>query len=270
MIIKKLLKILIVLFAIFSLYIFFIYGSKSSNIEWLNNTKFAHRGLYSQDQSIPENSLKAFSEAIKNNYGIELDISVTKDNQLVVFHDDNLLRMTGVNKRVSECSLEQLKELKLNNTDQEIPTFREALELINGRTPVLIELKVRSDSDIDMLCELVKAELENYNGDFSIQSFNALILNKIKTCMPNAIRGQISTKFNSGKKSKIVAEYLLLNFLSRPHYIAYNWQYQNNISLNILKKLGIKTVAWTINSEESLNASKDNFDAIVFEHCDPE
>ena len=254
-------------------YIFLIYGDKkdTDETEWLTSTKFAHRGLYSDDGMIPENSLEAFDKAIENNYGIELDVSFTKDKKTVVFHDDNLLRMTGLNKKISDCTLEEIESLYLNGTDYKIPTFNEVLDLVDCKVPLIIEIK--SNRDRDGLCNSVKNELNDYNGRFCIESFDPLIMSRIKKNMPDVIRGQLSMKFTKDNKApkslKIALEYLLLNFKSRPHFIAYNWIDSNNLSLRILRKLDIITVAWTVNSEKALEVSNERFDTIIFEHCEP-
>lgn len=254
-------------------YIFLIYGDKKDKdeTEWLTSTKFAHRGLYSDDGMIPENSLEAFNKAIENNYGIELDVSFTKDKKTVVFHDDNLLRMTGLNKKISDCTLEEIESLYLNGTDYKIPTFNEVLDLVDDKVPLIIEIK--SNRDRDGLCNSVKNELNDYKGRFCIESFDPLIMSRIKKNMPDVIRGQLSMKFTKDNKApkslKIALEYLLLNFKSRPHFIAYNWIDSNNLSLRILRKLGIITVAWTVNSEKALEVSNERFDTIIFEHCEP-
>ena len=220
---------------------------------------------------IPENSLEAFDKAIENNYGIELDVSFTKDKKTVVFHDDNLLRMTGLNKKISDCTLEEIESLYLNGTDYKIPTFNEVLDLVDGKVPLIIEIK--SNRDRDGLCNSVKNELNDYNGRFCIESFDPLIMSRIKKNMPDVIRGQLSMKFTKDNKApkslKIALEYLLLNFKSRPHFIAYNWIDSNNLSLRILRKLDIITVAWTVNSEKALEVSNERFDTIIFEHCEP-
>lgn len=254
-------------------YIFLIYGERkdSEETEWLTSTKFAHRGLYSKDQMLPENSLGAYQNAIENDYGIELDVAYTKDKKTVVFHDDNLLRMTGLDKNISNCTLEELENLTLNNTEYKIPTFNEVLKLIDGKVPLIIEIK--SNSDREGLCKAVENELKDYNGKFCIESFDPLIMNRIKKNMPDVIRGQLSMKYSSENKMpkplKFVLQNLLLNFKSRPHFIAYNWIDSNNLSLKILRKLGIITVAWTVNSEKALEVSNKNFDTIIFEHCQP-
>lgn len=267
---KTLISIGLNITLVFVIYIFLIYGDKKDieEIEWLKNTKFAHRGLYSNDQLIPENSLAAFDRAIENNYGIELDISYTKDNKLVVFHDDNLLRMTGLNKKISDCTMEELQELRLRNTDYKIPTLNEVLKLVEGQVPLIIEVKTNKHRD--KLCKAIKNELKGYEGKFCIESFDPLIMNKVKKYMPKVIRGQLSMKFTKDNKApkplKIALEYLLLNCKSRPHFVAYNWNNYNNLSLKILRKLGLITIAWTVNSDKALEVSGKSFDTIIFEY----
>jgi glycerophosphoryl diester phosphodiesterase len=100
--------------------------------------KFAHRGLW--DQASPENSLAAFQKAVDAGYGIEFDIHKTSDGHVVVFHDDTLTRMCGVDGKIEQMTLAQLRELRLKGTDQQIPTLEELLCLVDGRVPLLVEL----------------------------------------------------------------------------------------------------------------------------------
>lgn len=99
----------------------------------------AHRGLHNKDVS--ENSLEAFRIAVENNVAIELDVHVTKDNELVVFHDEQLKRMTGKEGIVENLTLKELEEYKLLD-GQKIPTFQEVLDLVHEQVPILVELKV--------------------------------------------------------------------------------------------------------------------------------
>ena len=103
---------------------------------------YAHRGLHTKDQSIPENSLRAFGLAVENGYGMELDVQLSKDGQVVVFHDDTLNRICGVDKRVDEMTYEELKKLSLaGSINDHIPLFSEVLAMVNGDTPLIVELK---------------------------------------------------------------------------------------------------------------------------------
>ena len=92
----------------------------------------AHRGVFN-NKDIPENSLKSFREAVKLNYDVEFDIHLTKDNILVVFHDDNLKRMTGSDKNIQDCTYDEIKDLKLLNTNEHIPTLDEVLKVIDNK-----------------------------------------------------------------------------------------------------------------------------------------
>ena len=100
---------------------------------------YAHRGLW--NEQIPENSLSAFARAVEAGYGIELDLRRTRDGRIVVFHDENLLRMCGVDARVRDLSLDELRQLRLKGSNETIPTFSEVLRLIGGRVPLMIEIK---------------------------------------------------------------------------------------------------------------------------------
>ena len=142
------------------------------DLEFLKNNLIAHRGCH--NELIPENSMPAFSKAIKNNLIIELDIHLLKDNKVVVFHDDNLKRMTGLDKPIKDLTYEEVRKLKLLNTNYKVPLLSDVLELINGKVPVIIELKY--DTKYGLLeSELLKI-LKNYKGLYAIKSFNPLSL----------------------------------------------------------------------------------------------
>ena len=100
----------------------------------------AHRGLW--NEKVSENSLEAFRLAIKNNVAIELDIHLTKDNDLVVIHDEKLERLTGKEGIVEDLTTKELLENYKLLDGQKIPRFEEVLELVNEQVPILVELKV--------------------------------------------------------------------------------------------------------------------------------
>ena len=119
------------------------------------NLLIAHRGIH-DNIDIPENTLQAFKKAIKNNISIELDVQLTKDNVLVVFHDDNLKRMTGINKNIKDITYYELKDIKLLNTNDTIPTFSEALNIINGK--VLLDIEIKDTKKIKIICNKIIKE----------------------------------------------------------------------------------------------------------------
>ena len=137
---------------------------------WMYNRPIAHRGYF--NEKAPENSLAAFQNAIDHGYAIEMDVQLLKDGTIIVFHDKHLKRMTGFDKDLKEVTYEEIKHLKLLDTDEGIPTFRSFLEFIDGRVPIVIEFKNESTSNL--LEEKGYDILRSYRGDYVIQSFNPL------------------------------------------------------------------------------------------------
>ena len=106
---------------------------------------YAHRGLFSKDQAVPENSLPAFEAAAAAGYGIELDVQFTADRQLLVFHDDTLDRMTGTHGWVRDFSYADIAVMPLKGTAYHAPLFAEVLAAVDGRVPLIVEIKRRRE-----------------------------------------------------------------------------------------------------------------------------
>lgn len=148
----------------------------------------AHRGLHGG--GVPENSRAAFERAIREGYAIETDVRCTKDNILVVFHDDTLTRMTGVDKKVIQVTYDEIKKLNLADSQEKIMTLHEFLNFVNGRVPLLIELK-----DVPERREfpaMVVGAMSGYTGEYAFQAFNPLYVLKIKKLAPQILRGQLA------------------------------------------------------------------------------
>ena len=102
---------------------------------------FAHRGLHSRDKSVPENSIAAFRLAARAGYGVELDVHLSRDGQVVVFHDDTLERVCGVSGQVEDYTFQELQQFRLCGTEERIPLLSDVLGVIRGRGPIILELK---------------------------------------------------------------------------------------------------------------------------------
>lgn len=150
---------------------------------------FAHRGLHKKDKTVPENSLAAFERASSYGYGIELDVQLSKDGQVVVFHDDTLNRVCGVDSRVDEKTYDELSKISLCGTTQTIPLFSEVLKTVRGRGPLIVELK--NGKRNEELCEKTYALLEKYSGEYCIESFNPFIVRWFKKNAPEVIRASL-------------------------------------------------------------------------------
>ena len=229
---------------------------------WLVEKYIAHRGLH-DDQSA-ENSLSSFEKAVQNGYVIELDIQQIADGTIVVFHDSSLSRITGNDGYVKYLLKEDLKSCKLSGTKETIPTFEEALNLINGRTPIIIEIK--NSGKPGKLEGKVLDILKTYKGEFAIMSFNPYVLKWFKDNAPEILRGQLSSYFKGetlGFFKKLVLKKMLLNKIAQPNFIAYNAQ---NLPNRFVKKYNnLPLLAWTVRSQEEYMKVVKYCDNIIFE-----
>jgi len=231
---------------------------------WIINTPIAHRGLH--NDTIPENSIAAYKNAIENGYAIELDVRFSKDGEIVVFHDFTLKRMTGSNGRVIEKTYDELKQLKLENTDQTIPLFTDVLKTVNGKTPILIEVKDQPERK-DLVEKTIEI-LKTYKGEFALQSFNPFYVIKFKKLMPEAMRGILATKL--AEKQKPITNFLLrhffFNIFSKPDFISFNIEDLPYSPINTKK---CRLITWTIRNEENLKKARKYAENIIFEHILP-
>ncbi len=242
---------------------------KHPDLELLNGLFIAHRGLHKNNEGIPENSLKAFALAAESGFAIENDIHITLDGEVVVFHDDNLKRMCGIDKVIEDLTLKELKSYTLLNTDEQIPTLKECLEVIDGRVPILIEFKCRSLVNSKELCIAANKILKNYKGKYFVQSFFPFVLKWYKKNRPDILRGQLAEGFKGEALYKRMLGNMLFNFISRPHFISYGHNYKNKFMFKFTKKLGAFPVGWTFTEEKQLSSAKNNFNTYIFENFTP-
>ena len=228
---------------------------------------FAHRGLHRRDKTVPENSLPAFERAAREGYGVELDVQLSKDGQVVVFHDDTLDRVCGVHGRVDAFDYSELKEMRLCGTEETIPLFTEVLAVIRGRGPLLVELK--NGPRNRELCEKTYAILSDYRGDVCIESFNPLIVAWFRLHARDLLRGQLAQplRFYKGETSLATGFLLshgLMNFLARPQFIAYKIGYRPP-TIRLAAALGALRFGWTSHAPRNATGR----DAVIFEFYTP-
>ena len=229
---------------------------------------YAHRGLHKADKSVPENSLEAFRLAGEAGYGAELDVQLSKDGQVVVFHDDTLDRVCSVHGRVDAFPYEELRQMSLCGTDQHIPLFSQVLEVFGGRGPLVVELKTGPRNR--ELCEKTLALLEGYRGDVCIESFDPRIVAWFRRHAPKLLRGQLAapieeyTKDGRGKAQAFLLSRCLLNFLARPQFIAYKIG-PRPLIVRLSELLGALKFGWTSHGQEN-EAGRDG---VIFEFYRP-
>ncbi len=268
--------ILIIIFLLLVLYLLAIMPKLRRNpvSTKLDGWFYAHRGLHNNMTDAPENSLKSFAHAVEHGYGIELDVQLTKDLIPVVLHDYNLKRACGKDIKVADLTYDELKAYKLFKSQERIPVLKEVLELVDGKVPLIIELKIPWGAR--KLCEAVAKLLEQYQGLYCIESFNPFGLVWYRRNKPSVVRGQLSTDFAKEKIAgtrlqHFLLKHLLLNFLTKPDFIAYQHGYRKDLSFAVCRLLyRVKTVAWTIKSQKDYENNRRYFKLFIFESFIPE
>ncbi len=258
---------------IFLLYLFVIMPRIRNAADMdLLRVDYAHRGLH--DTCIPENSLAAFRLARDAGYGIELDIRLSRDKKIMVFHDDTLKRMCGIDRRVEEMTCAELQQLRLGKSNQTIPTLAQVLELVEGKAPLLIEVKGIGKETA--LCIRASRMLDSYAGAFAIESFNPLILSWFKNYRPRFARGILVTKVLPTDKKirqRLICfglRHMLFNIIARPDFIAINGKLRSRPAFFLTTRLfRAPGFIWTVRTPESYRECRKKEYYTIFEKFHP-
>ncbi len=245
-----------VVIVLFIIVIILIFPTRKANF---TTRYFGHRGLYEKDQSIRENSVEAFEQAINQKVGIELDVQLSKDQQVVVFHDDDLKRLFDIDQKVSDVDASQLISLG-------IPLFKEIINLINTRVPLIVEIKPGNDDKL--LTKKVVELLRGYQGELFVESFDPRIVYEVKKLAPTIFRGQLLMPIQKYKtfRTGLFLNSLLYHVLTRPDFIAIEVElYNKNPMVWLYSLLGGKQIVWTVHEQ---NHSISRKYPIIYEFYD--
>lgn len=237
--------------------------------ERLFDPPIAHRGLWTPGGA-PENSLAAFQAACAKGYSIELDVQLTADGQAVVFHDDRLERLTGVEGRLRDHTAAELSAMKLSGTDETIPTLADALAVIGHRAMVQIELKTPF-GEVGELEKKVSEILIDHNGPIAVIGFNPYSHAWFADHNPQVLRGLDSYGWNDENARKLAPELrkslaaLEQVELARPDFLALGLDMLPSPRADVFRAKGMPIVAWTVRSPEQWDAVSDHCDNLIFE-----
>ena len=207
----------------------------------------AHRGVFN-NTDIPENSIKAFKEAVELNIDVEFDVQITKDNILVIFHDDNLKRMTGLNKKVEDSTYEEISKLTLLNTKEKIPTLDEVLNTINNK--VFMDIEIKNNKRYKVLCDLLVEKLKNYKN-YSLKSFNPRIVRYINKKYPDINIGYlIGDKYDFKILKYILPTKFMIKY-SKCDFISISKKLLDKDKFKKLSKI-YPTQIWTIKDKNEI------------------
>lgn len=232
------------------------------NLEWIKTEYFAHRGLH--NKVIPENTFSAFRNAVKHGFDIELDIRLSKDNQIIVFHDENLKRLCGVDLKVAECNYAELKKYSIQNTSNCIPLLNEVLDTLPIKTKYLIELKTVNNPK-QFVSYFIKL-MRNHNVTYAVHSFDPRIINEFRKQDDSIIRGQIASTFkDEGIFAKLFVKNLYSNVITKPDFTNYNFEDLPRKKLDKLHKKGHMIISYVAKNEKNLAFVRNRYDNAVFE-----
>jgi glycerophosphoryl diester phosphodiesterase len=239
----------------------------SRDRKWITDWPVAHRGLH--DGAIPENSVGAFNAAVDAGYGIELDVHLSRDGRIVVFHDDNAKRLTGRDLKITSASFAELSALRLADTEYRISAIEEVLELVAGRVPLLIEVK--TGSRVDRLGPLLGRLLADYSGPVAVQSFDPRVVVWLRKHLPEVPRGQISGALREvpGTRRALLRT-MALNAVSRPDFLAFEIGAMPDRFVAFWRRtLKVPLLLWTVRTEEELAAAHRYGANVIFEDIRP-
>ena len=232
----------LLLLAIF--YVFAVKGRRNhKGMEQLKTWKYAHRGLH--DGEKPENSMAAFED-----------------------------RCTDSTGTVEDMTVAQLQQCHLGGTQEVIPTFRQVLELFDGKAPMIIELKSTGKNYAE-LTDRVMEELKDYSGAYCLESFDPNCLKHLKKNYPDEIRGQLADNYLKNKVNhpfylRFAMTYMLANFMFQPDFIAYRFEYRKTLSNFLIRKLWkMYIVSWTLKNQENYDTAVSEGWIPIFEGFEP-
>ena len=252
--------------------------NNTDRMKWLKGRPIAHRGLYSHSEPfVPENSMAAFARAIAANYAIELDVQVIADEEVVVFHDNTLTRMCGKESDLDKLYVKDISDCYLTmgldkpEVDETIPLLSDVLQLVKGSVPLLIEIK--RQSHIKNANVIILNALQGYPGPYAIQCFDPKVLGWWAQNAPYTLRGQLSSDLKGEKYSPLLKFGLrnfMFNFISKPHFVAYDVKDMPRRRLASMRKKGIPVLGWTVKDKSCYERIKDYCDNIIFEGWEPD
>jgi glycerophosphoryl diester phosphodiesterase len=245
-----------------------------AGLDWLVEHPVAHRGLHGN--GLIENTLGAARAAAEAGFAIEIDIQLTADNEIVVFHDDTLDRLTDATGPLNARTLAELKQLTIRGSNERIPTLQELLDTVHGRTPLVIELK--SDWNGSERLAMRTAEIvQGYEGPVAGMSFDPQVVMALRKHAPGLPRGIVAERYYDdpewaplGTKRKFLFGNLLHIHRTKPHFVAYYVRDLPALAPLIARYiLGMKLLTWTVRTDAERAKARRWANQMIFEGFRP-
>jgi glycerophosphoryl diester phosphodiesterase len=232
-------------------------------MSWLIAAPIAHRGLHDPSKRIYENTLSAMDAAAKSGFAMECDVQLSADGAAMVFHDANLERMCGLDQPVVDLTSSELARLPVLDSDDTVRTLRAMLSLVDGRTPVIVELK-GVEGNNEALAEACLEAAQGYDGHIAFMSFSHEIIDHLRAqgcAYPLGLvaEGDDDEDFDTHRKA----------FDQNIDFVSYDVKALPNAFVKEVKDRGMPVISWTVRDSEAADLTYEYADQITFEGFDP-
>ena len=226
-------------------------------MNWLNKLPIAHRGLHSNANNIYENTKESFLAAVNENYAIECDVVLSKDHEVVVLHDENLKRLCNLDKNVSNLTMNELRSLKIYESNSNIISLDEMLHVVSAHVPIIIEIKGKFTPFIE---ERIQEIIRSYRGHIALKTFNLKSVEWLIKFLPYVYKGLVIDS-NTNNFEAI----LDLNI----DFVSCDIEFIESNLVDRLKKKGLPIITWTVDNEDKKKKANLIADNIIFENIRP-
>ena len=226
-------------------------------MNWLNKLPIAHRGLHSNANNIYENTKESFLAAVNENYAIECDVVLSKDHEVVVFHDENLKRLCNLDKSISSLTMNELRSLKIYESNSNIISLDEMLHVVSAHVPIIIEIKGKFTPFIE---ERIQEIIRSYKGPIALKTFNLKSIEWLIKFLPYVYKGLVIDS-NTNNFEAI----LDLNI----DFVSCDIEFIESNLIDRVKKKGLPIITWTVDSEDKKKKANLIADNIIFENIRP-
>ncbi len=250
-----------------------------TELEEIFANPIAHRGLHDRSKGVIENSHSAFARALKAGYAIECDLQLSGDGEVMVFHDYELERLTRQTGLISKLSAGQLTRIRLTASKKgdKLLRFSELLELVNGKVPLVVEMKHQMDGRNSELARTAVAGVKDYAGPMVFKSFNPKLLEQTRAANYAGALGIIVDLVPASKahyaslsaSQRFSLRHLLHYPKSKFDFISADHKALRQPAIRLFRKLGFPVMTWTIGSYEIERTTRGYADQIVFENYQP-
>lgn len=231
-------------------------------VGWLGQWTYAHRGLHSP--GIPENSLAAFAGAVAAGLGVECDVQRSRDGHAMLVHDWELERLTGIKGRLADYSSDELAQIAFLEPGHFIARFDDLLGVVEGKVPILIEIKSKRWYRIEASCRAIRDAVAGYGGPHAVMSFDPRVSRWFRRNSPRTLRGLVMREDEKGHTRKAWQRHFAL-WHARPDFVAYHVEALPSRFAASLRGYGIPVLTWTVNTPEQLALARAHADAPIAE-----